>query len=161
MMNVNRRTNMAINKTTRHSHQLSRRDFIVAAGASVLTAAQAQSSEGSKSKNSIVVRVDAGPVNRLNELVSFPVDPKARFSNWTAGTSRLALSRLNERGEVVSDVPCQFEPETRQLSWLTGHLQKGESAQYGICCSSKAPAQSKRYRIGQKPAHLMINVDDA
>ncbi len=152
---------MATNKTTQHSHQLSRRGFIVAAGASMLTITQAQSSEGSKVKNSVVVRVDAGPVERLNELVSCAMDPKARFSNWKEGTSRLVLSRLNERGEAMADVPCQFEPETCQLSWLTGHLQKGESVQYGIRCSGEAPTQSKRYRIEQKPAHLMINVDDA
>lgn len=152
---------MAINKLIRHPHQLSRRDFIVAAGAAALTPVQAQTSEGSKFKNGVVVRINAGPVDRLNELLSFPVNPKLWFDNWQEGASRLMLSRLNDGGEVISDVPCQFEPDTRQLSWLTGNLQKGGSALYRIHCSSEASAQPKRYRIEQKPAHLLINVDDA
>jgi Methane oxygenase PmoA len=147
---------MAIDKPTRHPHQLSRRDFIVVASA----AAMAQTPERPKIKNSVVVRVNAGAVDQLNEIVSFPVNPKPGFDNWQEGTSRLVLSRLNEGGEVISDVPCQYEPDTGQLSWLTGHLQKGGSALYRIHCSGGVSTQSKRYRIEQKPAHLLINVDD-
>ena len=153
---------MTPHKPTRHSHpQLSRRDFIVAAGAAAIAPGQAQSPQGQKIKNGVAVRVNAGPVDRLNEMVSFPVDPGTCFAHWREGTSRLALSQIHETGETISDVPCQFDPDTRQLTWLTGHLQKGETRLYGIHCASEAPRQSNRYRIEQKPAHLLITVDDA
>ena len=152
---------MTTDKRTPHPHQLSRRDFIAVAGAAALAPAQAQAAEGPKTKNGVVVRLDAGPVDRLNEMVSFPANPKQWFDNWRDGASTLALSLVNERGETISDVPCQFEPESCQLSWLTGRLQKGTSALYRIRCGGEAAAPSKRYWIEQKPAHLMINVDDA
>ena len=152
---------MSTNKQTRYPHQLSRRDFIAVAGAAALAPAQAQTADSSKTKNGVVVRLDAGPADRLNEMVTFPILPKQCFDNWQEGASRLALSLVNERGETISDVPCQFEPECGQLSWLTGRLQKGTSALYRIQCSGGGSAPSKRYRIEQKPAHLLINVDDA
>ena len=73
---------MTTDKRTPHPHQLSRRDFIAVAGAAALAPAQAQAAEGPKTKNGVVVRLDAGPVDRLNEMVSFPANPKQWFDNW-------------------------------------------------------------------------------
>jgi Methane oxygenase PmoA len=152
---------MTTDKQTAHLHQFSRRDFIAAAGAAAFAPMLAQTVQGAGSKDGVAVRLDAGPADRLNEMVSFPINPKQCFDNWREGTSRLALSLANERGETVSEVPCQFEPECGRLSWLTGRLQKGTSASYRIQCINGGPAPAKRYRIEQKPAHLMITVDDA
>jgi len=111
-------------------------------------------------KNGIVVRVDAGATDRLNELVSFSVKPRLWFDNWQEGTSRLVVSKTDERGVPLSDVPCQFEPSSRQLSWLTGSLQAGESARYRILSTNAQEDSPKRYYIERKPAHLLIKVND-
>ncbi len=113
------------------------------------------------SKNGIIVRVDAGSIDRLNELVSFSVKPRLWFDDWQEGTSNLSVFQIDERGEILSDVPCQFEPITRQLSWLTGDLRAEESALYQIRLVDASRDAPKRYRIEQKPAHLLIKVDDA
>ena len=112
------------------------------------------------SKNGTVVRVDAGPTDRLNELISFSVKPRVWFEDWQEGTSGLVVSQANARGEILSDVPCQFEPNTRQLSWLAGNLKAGESALYQIRSVNVQEDSPKRYRIEQKPAHLLITTDD-
>lgn len=111
-------------------------------------------------KNSIVVRVNAGSINWLNELVSFSMKPKLWFENWQEGTSKLIVSKINKQGKILSDVPCQFEPSIRQLSWLTGKLEKEESALYQIHSVNTQEDLPKRYSIEKKPAHLLINVDD-
>lgn len=110
------------------------------------------------SKNSILISISAGSVDRINEIVSFSLKPKLLFDNWQEGTSKLAMSQKNE---VISDVPCQFEPTTRHLSWQTGNLKKGESAKYQIRCENTDKESPKRYRIEQKTSHLLINVDDS
>jgi hypothetical protein len=112
-------------------------------------------------KNSVVVRVNAGHSDRLNELISFSVKPRLWFDNWQEGKSGLIVSQIDERGKIISDMPCQFEPNTRQLSWLTGNMRAGESAQYQICSVDTQEETVKRYCIEQKPAHLLITVDDA
>ena len=86
------------------------------------------------SKNSISVCINAGNVNRLNDIVSFPLKPNSVFDNWQEGISSLAMSTINDRGEVIADVPCQFEPGTRKIYWMTGDMKKGESAKYQIRC---------------------------
>jgi len=111
-------------------------------------------------KSSVIIRIDAGSTDRLNELISFSVEPRLWFGDWQEGKSRLVTSQIDERGEVLSDVPCQFEPSTRQLSWLTGNLQAGESARYQICLINAQEETHRRYQIEQKPAHLLITVDD-
>ncbi|MFC1713774.1 DUF6807 family protein [Candidatus Poribacteria bacterium] len=110
-------------------------------------------------KNGITVRVDAGSADRLNEMVSLSVKPALWFDNWQEGVSGLAVSRVNEQGETVLNVPCQFEPSTRQLSWLTGNMQQGESALYQIHSTDTQEDSSKRYSIEQKASHLLIKVD--
>ena len=67
-------------------------------------------------KDNTLVRVNAGSADQLNEIVSFAVKPRLWFDNWQEGKSGLAVARVNESGEVISDVTCQFEPGTRQLS---------------------------------------------
>jgi len=111
------------------------------------------------SENRIVVRIHAGTVDRLNEIVSLTAKPKVWFEDWREGTSRLAVSRIDETGEVVSDVPSQFEPNTRQISWLTGELQKDKSALYQIRSTDAEEEAPACYCIEQKPAHLLINVN--
>jgi len=109
---------------------------------------------------SILVRINAGIADRFNEIVSFSIKPKLVFDNWQEGTSNLFMSKVNERGEAISDVPCQFEPSTRQLSWLSGDLTKGGSASYQIRCENTPKESPKRYRVEQKTSHLLMNVDD-
>ncbi len=111
-------------------------------------------------KNGVVVRVDAGSVDRLNEIVSFPVKPALWFDDWQEGISGLAVSRVNEQGEAIMDIPCQFEPSTRQLSWLTGEMKKGKSALYQIRSTGTQGDSPERYRIEQKTSHLLIKMDD-
>ena len=111
-------------------------------------------------ENGIKVRVDAGSTDRSNEMISFSVKPALWFDNWQEGISGLAVSRVNEQGEAIMDVPCQFEPSSRQLSWLTGEMKKGESALYQIRSTDAQGDSPERYRIEQKASHLLIKVDD-
>jgi len=111
-------------------------------------------------KNSFLVRIDAGNVERLNEIVSFTLKPKLKFDNWKEDTSKLAMSLVNKQGEVLSDVPCQFEPNTRQLSWLTGDLKKGQSALYRISLTDTQEESPKNCCIEQKLSHLLIKIND-
>ena len=111
------------------------------------------------SKNSISVCINAGDVNRLNEIVSFPLKPNSVFDNWQEGISSLAMSKINDRDEVIAHVPCQFEPGTRKIYWMTGDMKKGESAKYQIHCDNTDAELPERHQIEKKPAHLLINVD--
>jgi hypothetical protein len=88
------------------------------------------------SKNNFSVCINAGEVDRLNEIVSFPLKPNSVFDNWQEGMSSLAMSKVNDRGEVIAHVPCQFEPGTRKIYWMTGDMKKGESARYQIRCDN-------------------------
>jgi hypothetical protein len=111
------------------------------------------------SKDRVLVRVNSGNAHRMNEIVSIHAKPNQWFHDWQEGKSGLAVSKLDEGGEVLENITCQFEPKSRQLSWLTGDLQKGESALYGINAVDSQEDISKRYSIEQKPAHLLINAD--
>ena len=111
------------------------------------------------SKNSISVCINAGKVDRSNEIVSFPLRPNSVFDNWQEGISSLAMSKIDDRGEVIARVPCQFEPGTRKISWMTGDMKKGESAKYQIRCDNTDAELPERYQIEKKPAHLLVNVD--
>ena len=111
-------------------------------------------------KNGVTDRVDAGSADRLNEMVSFSVKPALWFDDWKEGISGLAVSRVNEQGETIVDTPCQFEPSTRQLSWLTGNMKQGESALYQISSTDAKEDSPKRYSIEQKASHLLIKADD-
>ena len=111
------------------------------------------------SKKGVVVCVNSGSIGRLDEMVSFSVKPRLWFDDWHEGRSGLTVSRIDDSGEIISDVSCQFEPGTRQLSWLTGELQAEESALYQIRSVDMQENLSKRCCIEQKPAHLLIKVD--
>ena len=57
-----------------------------------------------------------------------------------------------------TEIPAQFEPTIRELAWQTGSLGAGESAWYAIRVADLPP--NNRYAIEQKPAHLLITVDN-
>jgi hypothetical protein len=113
------------------------------------------------SKNSFSVYINAGKVNRLNEIVSFPLKPNSVFDNWQEGISSLAMSKINDGGEAIDHIPCQFEPGTRKIYWMTGDMKKGESVRYQIRCDNIDAELPERYQIEKKPAHLLIgdNID--
>lgn len=111
-------------------------------------------------KASVMVRVDAGTVDRMNEMVSIPFKPKALFDDWQEGSSQLTVFKVDEKGEIILNVPCQFDPFTRQLSWLTGNMKAGESSLYQVKISEAQGNPPKKYSIEQKPAHLLIKADD-
>ncbi len=108
-----------------------------------------------------IVRINAESVDRSNDLVRLNFKPKLHFDDWQEGTSRPVMSRIDSDGNIVNaDVPCQFEPTTRELAWLTGELPLGTTAHYAIRYTNE-PLPETRYRIEQKPAHLLISVDGA
>ena len=110
--------------------------------------------------NAVIVKVDAGSIDRKNDLIRLTFKPKRYFPNWQEGTSTLTVSRTDADGRLAEgEVPAQFEPSSRNLAWQTGDLRTGESAWYAIQATSGGPPHN-RYRIEQKPAHLLITVDD-
>ncbi len=120
-------------------------------------------------QNAVIVKVDAGVFHRKNDLIRFTFKPKRYFPDWQEGTSTLTVSRTDAEGSVLDEnVPAQFEPNTRELAWLTDELQAGKSAWYAIRAVKPSasrgevtsPLQNNRYRIEQKPAHLLITVDE-
>jgi len=120
-------------------------------------------------QNAVIVKVDAGVFHRKNDLIRFTFKPKSYFPDWQEGASTLTVSRTDAEGSVLDEnVPAQFEPNPRELAWLTDELQAGKSAWYAIravkpSASSgevTSPLQNNRYRIEQKPAHLLITVDE-
>ena len=110
--------------------------------------------------NAVIVKVDAGSIDRKNDLIRFTFKPKRYFPDWQEGTSTLTVSRTDADGRLAEgEVPAQFEPSSRELAWQTGDLRTGESAWYAIQATSGRPPHN-RYRIEQKPAHLLITADD-
>ena len=113
-----------------------------------------------QNRNTVIVKVEAGAIDRRNDLIRFPFKPKDYFSNWEEGTSTLAVSRADADGRSLGeDIPAQFEPSTRELAWQTEGLQAGESAWYAIRTTNE-PAPNSRYRIENRTTHLLITVDD-
>ena len=109
----------------------------------------------------VIVKIDAGAVDRHNGLVRLTFKPKLHFHDWQEGTSRLVVSRCDSAGNISdADIPCQFEPTTRELAWLTGELPVGTTAHYAVRHTDE-PQPQTRYRIEQKPAHLLISADGA
>lgn len=115
-------------------------------------------------QNAVIVKVDAGAFHRKNDLICFTFKPKSYFPDWQEGTSTLTVSRTDAEGRVLDEnVPAQFEPNTRELAWQTDELQAGESAWYAIRAVKPSTSEhplNNRYRIEQKPAHLLITVDE-
>ena len=108
----------------------------------------------------VIVKIDAGAVDRHNDLVRLTFKPKLHFHDWQEGTSRLVMSRCDSAGNITDDIiTCQFEPTGRELAWLTGELPAGTTAHYAVRHTNE-PLPHARYRIEQKPAHLLISADD-
>ncbi|MCH8290469.1 PmoA family protein [Candidatus Poribacteria bacterium] len=113
-----------------------------------------------QNRNAVIVKVEAGAIDRHNDLIRFPFKPKDYFSNWQEGTSTLAVSRTDADGHSLrEDVPAQFEPSRRELAWQTEGLRAGESAWYAIRATNEPPPNN-RYRIENRTTHLLITVDD-
>ena len=110
--------------------------------------------------NAAIVKVNAGSVNRQNDLVRLTFKPKLHLADWREGASTLAVSRCDAEGRSSGEAePAQFEPTTRELTWRTGDLPAGASAHYVVRLADSTPP-TPRYRIEQKPAHLLISADD-
>ena len=110
---------------------------------------------------SVIIKIEAGSVNRDNDLVRMRFKPKRYFPDWQEGISGLAMSTADAEGHVSDEkVPCQFEPSLRELAWQTSELPAGTSAYYAVR-QIDGPPPKARYQIKQKPAHLLISADDA
>ena len=94
-----------------------------------------------------------------NDLIRFPFNPKDHFPDWQEGVSTLAIAQTDADGSPLdAETPAQFEPTIRELAWQTGSLNAGESAWYTVRVVDLPP--NNRYAIKQKPAHLLIIVDN-
>ena len=114
-----------------------------------------------RNRNTVIVKVNAGSIDRKNDLIRFTFKPKRYFPDWQEGTSALAVSRTDADGRSLDEsIRTQFEPTTRELAWLSGELRAGESARYAIRAITNERLQDNRYRIEQKPTHLLISVDE-
>ncbi|MBD3183211.1 hypothetical protein GF312_13025 [Candidatus Poribacteria bacterium] len=112
------------------------------------------------SNKNILVKIKAGSVNRANELVYIDAKPKSWFENWHEGDSIMQVSKADENGNPVEDISCQFDSSNRKLYWLSGDIKSGNSALFSIALMESKADSVKKFNIQQKPAHLMINVDD-
>ena len=109
----------------------------------------------------VIVKIDAGPVDRRDDLVRLTFKPRIHFHDWQEGTSGLVMSGCDSDGNITDEeILCQFEPTTRELAWLTGELPQGTTAHYAVRHTNE-PQSEVRYRIEQKPAHLLISADGA
>ena len=109
----------------------------------------------------VIVKIDAGAADRHNDLVRLTFKPKLHFHDWQEGTSRLVVFKCDANGHIAGeDIPCQFEPMTRELAWQTDGLSAGTTAHYAIRHTNE-PLPEARYRIERKPAHLLISADGA
>ena len=115
-------------------------------------------------KNSVVVKINAGSVERHNDLVGFTFKPNDYFPEWQEGISRLSVSQISSTGQtLVDEIPIQFEPSTRYLAWQTSNLAISESAWYAIHLAESTRSASgldHRYQIHDRNSHLLITVDD-
>ncbi len=112
-----------------------------------------------QNSNAVIVKVDAGSIDRNNDLIRFPFNPKDHFPDWQGGVSTLAIAQTDADGSPLdTEIPAQFEPTIRELTWQTGSLGAGESARYAIRVADLPP--NNRYAIEQKPAHLLITADN-
>ena len=61
---------------------------------------------------SVLIKIEAGSVNRHNDLVRMRFKPKRYFPDWQEGVSALAMSVTDAESRVPGEeVPCQFEQE--------------------------------------------------
>ena len=115
-------------------------------------------------KNAVVVKINAGSVERHNDLVGFTFKPNDYFPEWQEGISRLSVSQISSTGQtLVDEIPIQFEPSTRYLAWQTSNLAISESAWYAIHLAESTRSASgldHRYQIHDRNSHLLITVDD-
>ena len=56
-------------------------------------------------KNAVVVKINAGSVERHNDLVGFTFKPNDYFPEWQEGISRLSVSQISSTGTHCS---CTF-----------------------------------------------------
>ena len=88
-----------------------------------------------------------------------PFQPQRPLSRLAGGVSTLTIAQTDANGSPLdSETPAQFEPTIRELAWQTGSIGAGESAWYAIRVVDIPP--NSRYAIEQKPAHLLITVDN-
>ena len=67
--------------------------------------------------NTVTVKVDAGSIDRNNDLIRFPFNPKDHFPDWQEGVSTLAVTQTDADGSPLdTETPAQFEPTIRELS---------------------------------------------
>jgi hypothetical protein len=111
-------------------------------------------------QKTVVVKVEAGSVDRHNDLIRFTFKPKLHFPDWQEGTSTLAMFPCDAAGGALGKQhPCQFEPTARELAWQTDDLPAEGTAYYAVQQADEPPPKA-RYRIEQKPAHLLIVADE-
>ena len=83
------------------------------------------------SKNSISVCINAGDIDRLNEIVSFPLKPNSVFDNWQEGVSSLAMSEINGLGEVIADIPSSSQ--LRNFHFIYMHSYRLKIIRHAKC----------------------------
>ena len=117
-----------------------------------------------KKQNSVIVKINSGSVARHNDLVRFVFKPHDYFPEWKEGISKLLVSQISSTGQpLVEDIPSQFDPFNRQLTWQTPDLNTGESAWYAIRTIQSPQnysALDQRYRIQNRNSHLLITIDN-
>ena len=115
-------------------------------------------------QNTIIVKIDAGIVDRHNDLVRFSFNPVKYFSDWQEGVSKLAVSQVTSSGQpLLNEIPSQFEPNTRELSWQMADLSAGQSSWYRIQAKPQPPVDPlpiPRFAIHDRTSHLLITADD-
>ena len=80
-------------------------------------------------QNAIIVKIHAGIVDRHNDLVRFSFNPVKYFADWQEGASKLEVSQITSSGQILlNELPSQFEPNTRELSWQMADLSAGQSS---------------------------------
>ena len=110
--------------------------------------------------NTVIVKVDAGSIDRNNDLIRFPFNPKDHFPDWQEGTSTLAISQTDADGSPLdTETPAQFEPTTRELTWQTGSLGAGVGP-HGTLSASSTCHPTTAILSSRNRHILLITVDN-
>ena len=76
--------------------------------------------------NKVIIKINAGSIDRNNDLIRFSFNPKDHFPDWQEGVSTLTISQTDADGSPLdTETPAQFEPTIRELAWQTGSLGAG------------------------------------